>query len=612
VNETERRLLVFKKLFGIKKNKDEEIHPNIVSEESPPDQPENECASDDDEDQYGAIVSAKRLSAMGKDELIRFAWGDLNKTGFHRYHPIKSADNIFLVYKIYRDAHEEFFGIAAKLLKSAHPLDARSWIAVALRHGEGQDLLNELEPNLLHLLHSRDAREMEGRDEESRRLNDSSYDSYYTADWLLFDHSESTRQYLMEMYANRITNKGRLNLFNAFLDGRLDCLGISHTESVKKLAGIGWDTNDLLLGFASTNMRMYVPPVDSHAVAALVEEHPKDALWLCDKKNMESVFRDYHIGRVEDMRFAWIDYLFKYCAYHDCTLLEKGKNDKSRKFKNFCIELLSDIHNPDFLIKQFEKNLQEAGVLHSTEVRPDKEDKKFEKKCRAALISAYTSHYLWDGDDFQRSFSDLEDIRNSLLWGIYVNDKLIQAFIYQENSPVDESGAAIVLKPGDKLGIVHAIELNADQRKSWKQRFKGSKQAIPQLSTPIGEIAEGDMEGKIIKKYFGAVSKHITIVGTAGKWGLTGNDNNGVFRSYHLLDPVHMIGAQISFDRFWSGPEYNSDDEVIRDAVFYRMHPRGFQYGDIIPESAILHPNEVSKRFVSTAIAVFDSISGVK
>jgi hypothetical protein len=175
----------------------------------------------------------------------------------------------------------------------------------------------------------------------------------------------------------------------------------------------------------------------------------------------------------------------------------------------------------------------------------------------------------------------------------------------------DENGAPVFIGAQDRIALAHPAELDEGRIKAWTKRLKenGRKQAIAQLTLPVCTPCADEMDGNVVKRYFGAVTKHIAIVGTAGKWGMIPGRDVSHYSCYHLLDPIHKTGAQVRFDTMWSGPEYNSEDEIIRDAVFYRAGDMIF--GETVPDSAVCSPSELPVRFVSTALAAFDSIAGV-
>jgi hypothetical protein len=410
----------------------------------------------------------------------------------------------------------------------------------------------------------------------------------------------------------------------SFIDSRQTWLGIPQMESARILLKLGWQCGDVFMAYLLGCTRSYAPDVSIDVAASLVKENETAALAFLEPENYGGflTLNDYHGSYPKYMQEAWVEFLFRYCDVRDTSFLRAGH--KSKKLQTLCSGILAEKQNPNAALERFGDMLKTAGLLFDENVSPDFSDPKLLKKQRQGLTAALVAFYQWNFAAWQKTFigTGAEETACSLVWGVYDGDTLTSAFVpagagglnaggLSTEGLCDENGAPVLIGAEDRIALVHPSELDEGRIKAWKKRLKesGRKQAITQLTLPVCTPCADEMDGNTVKRYFGSVTKHIAIVGTAGKWGMIPGRDVSHYSCYHLLDPIHKIGAQLQFDTIWSGPEYNSEDEIIRDAVFYRASDMAF--GETVPESAVCSPSELPERFVSTALAAFDSIAGI-
>ncbi|MDR1275194.1 MAG: DUF4132 domain-containing protein [Candidatus Accumulibacter sp.] len=538
-------------------------------------------------------------------------------------HPLATPDEVFLAHKLANADIGRFQEIAQSLVEgklcgdfgniaSYDPLyKAIFWVAVLCSKGCGSETMAALEQKLPAFF-ARIDRAYEEKDEEQKRLSEKVYHAITYG--VLYDYSPAVQKRWKDIYRGCQWPEGRVHAFMSFVASREAWLGIPQTESARILLELGWQCGDAFMAYLLGCTRSYAPDVSIEVVASLVKENEAAALAFLEPKNYRDFLTldDYHGSYPKHMQEMWVEFLFRHCDVRDDSFLRA--EHKSKKLQTLCSGILAEKKNPNVTKERFEDRLKASGLLFDENASLDFSDPKLLKKQRQGLTAALVSFYQWNFAAWQKTFtgSAVEETARSLVWGVYDGETLKFAFILAADGGLtDELGARVSIGAEDKIALAHPVELGEKRVRAWKKRLKenGRRQAIPQLTLPVCNILLEEMDGNVLKPYFGAVTKHITIVGTAGKWGMIPGRDASHYSCYHLLDPIHKIGAQLQFDTIWSGPEYNSDDEIIRDAAFYRASDLAF--GENVPNSAVCSPFELPKRFVSTALAVFNSIAGV-
>jgi hypothetical protein len=569
------------------------------------------------------IITAKDMKAMTADELVALSKAHLARTGSHMSHPLATSDEVFLMHKLADADIARFQEIAQDLVEgklcgdsgdiaSYDPLyKAIFWVAVLCAKGRGSETMAALEKKLPAFF-ARIDRAYEEMNEEGKCLSEKVY--HAITHGVLYDYSPAVQKRWKDIYRGCRWPEGRVHALMSFVASRETWLGISQTESVRILLKLGWQCGDAFMAYLLKCTHSYAPNVSIDVAASLVKENEAAALAFLEPKNYAGFLTldAYHSSYIKNMQEMWVEFLFRHYDMRDTSFLLA--EHKSKKLQALCSGILAEKQNPNAAVGRFEDRLKTAGLLFDENVSPDFSDPKLLKKQRQGLTAALVSFYQWNFAAWRKSFigTCAEETARSLVWGVYDGDTLKTAFVPTgDGGLTDEVGAPVLIGAEDKIALVHPVELDDKRLKAWKKRLKENdcKQTITQLTLPVCTPLPEDMKGNISKRYFGAVTKHITIVGTAGKWGMIPGRDVSHYSCYHLLDPIHKIGAQLQFDTLWSGPEYNSDDEIIRDAGFYRASDMVF--GENVPDSAVCSSSELPKRFVSTALAVFDSIAGI-
>lgn len=420
---------------------------------------------------------------------------------------------------------------------------------------------------------------------------------------ILLDVSQKARELWVGQYPRYIRQKTKGEQLVKGLELREDWLDIPPVESLPLFYDLGWTPLDVMLAFLVSSVFTNTLPMDPDCAAAAAGEDPETAVRLLDPDSCKELFPgECHPGYYVEMAKVWTEFLYISCGWQDLSPLEKGH--RTKKMAAHYRQVLDRLEIPDWERREFEKELAKAGLLPG-ETPPNWENPKMAKLQRLALTKALTRQYLWRREDLLGAFAaGKPEVFTGLLWGIYEGERLAAPFLLDERGNArGEDGEVLTLPEGAEIGLVAPAELTKPQLTLWKKRLKetGGKPAIRQLSLPGQAPDFGDLQG--------AVTKHITIFTTAGKWGLEMGELPE-HRRADLLDPLHGYGARIDFENIWNGPEYNSDEVTLLGVTFFRMGKTA--PGDRLSRKAIVSPEELPPRFVSLAGAAFKQLAGLK
>jgi hypothetical protein len=140
-----------------------------------------------------------------------------------------------------------------------------------------------------------------------------------------------------------------------------------------------------------------------------------------------------------------------------------------------------------------------------------------------------------------------------ILWGIYdAEQRLIDCFICQEDgSLVDVQEQEVDIPAEHFAGIVHPLELSAEQLKTWKRKFfdLAIEPVFPQLDRLIFRVAEAEAGNKIITDFSGKNTQVNSIRNVLEKfnWRAVGSDG-GIVDAFHLTETNQGIIAVLDVE----------------------------------------------------------------
>ncbi len=425
-------------------------------------------------------------------------------------------DEPHLLRKLYRLDRERFIGMVLEQNKREYISGGR-WAAVLLSQGETlpEEVLRRQEQVMSKTL---------TRVEEHTCTNGRGYEWNETLEHttalaiesaLFLEVSEQARRLWQEhRYFYRKTRCDQLSQAMAL---REFWLGASHTDSARVFYELGWPPLDVMLSFLLASP--YRPAVDPDCAADAARRDPETAAKLMNQDNYKQYLGDrLHPSYFADMARTWRDVLYLQYRWPDLAPLERGH--RLKKADAHCKLVLGRLRDPEWPRREFERNLEKAGLLPS-KVPLDWDSPKLAKLQRLTLTKAMVCHYQWRAADLRSTLaaSPKPELFTALVWGLYQENRLEAVFLLDRDGTAwGEDGERLTLPENARIGLVVPAELTEKQRKTWKKRLKetGGKPPIRQLA-----IQPQPPEWE---RFEGAVTKHITIYTAAGKWGLDMGD----------------------------------------------------------------------------------------
>lgn len=560
------------------------------------------------ETRKGEVITRQEIDAMGEEELLALVRRHANLLGERfpkkrdQFYCPDILDEPHLLRKLYRLNRERFIGMVLEQNKREYISGGR-WAAVLLSQGE------TLPEEVLHRQEQVMSRTLT-RVEEHTCTNGRGYEWNETLEHTTALAIESALFLEVSGRARRLWREHRYFYQQTRCDQlsqamalREFWLGASHTDSARVFYELGWTPLDVMLSFLLASP--YRPAVDPDCAADAARRDPETAVKLMDQDNFKQYLGDrIHPSYFADMARTWREVLYLQYRWPDLVPLERGH--RLKKADAHCRLVLERLRDPEWPQREFERDLEKAGLLPS-KVPLDWDSPKLAKLQRLTLTKAMVCHYQWRAADLRSALaaSPKPELFTALVWGLYREDQLEAVFLLDRDGTVwGEDRERLTLPEDAQIGLVVPAELTEKQRKTWKKRLKeaGGKPPIRQLA-----IQPQPPEWE---RFEGAMTKHITIYTAAGKWGLDMGDPRPAHCRADLLDPLHGYGARIGFEQIWNGPEYSEEDVSVSGVVFFRLDPLPFD--DCLPQRAKVLPQELPARFVCLAGAAFRQLAGLK
>ena len=161
-----------------------------------------------------------------------------------------------------------------------------------------------------------------------------------------------------------------------------------------------------------------------------------------------------------------------------------------------------------------------------------------------------------------------------------------------------------VLPETGKIGLVHPLELTAEDLKAWKEQLADYEivQPFDQLGRPVCKATKEEQESLPVSRFADATLNGLTLSGRLLGMGWFRGEilDAGFFENYYRNDGA--FGAELVFSGSSVGYEY--DEVTIKELYFYRLSPedakssahRAFENG-----SRCL-PGEVPGRYFSEVL----------
>ncbi|MBR6243824.1 MAG: DUF4132 domain-containing protein [Ruminococcus sp.] len=307
---------------------------------------------------------------------------------------------------------------------------------------------------------------------------------------------------------------------------------------------------------------------------------------------------------------------------HMCRTFDYGK----RQFKVYLTPSLEiEIFNGDKKVKNMPKpgvtdDQETANAAYTDFKNMKKQMKEVVASQKQRLEYVLMCDRKWTPDGWNALFVKnpvMHCFAVGLIWGAYRDGKLETSFRYMDDGSFTTSDEDEFEIPGDvQIGLVHPIELSAEERKTWLEQLSDYEivQPFPQLARQTFAVTDEEKGRDDIIRFDGITISNQTLAGRMAKYGWEKGmaQDAGCFFEFQKTviaskdrlenGSYHFNGyyAELKFSGTYIGVfEMDPEDVDIEELRFYRIH-----------DQKPLKVEEVSKRFFSEIIYQLTAICG--
>lgn len=210
----------------------------------------------------------------------------------------------------------------------------------------------------------------------------------------------------------------------------------------------------------------------------------------------------------------------------------------------------------------------------------------------------------WTSEKWRNLFEEnavMHCYAEKLVWGTYENGELKDTFRYlSDGSFCNEDDDEYELPENAEITLVHPVELSDELIGKWLEQFDDYEivQPFNQLNAVVVKINESDVSDNIVTKYMNKILTVGKFASTAKKYNMERGEtgDGGSFDGYVLYDEYLGIYFEADAEPLYFGQDYNESID-IKDLKF-----------SSIEGNCVVNPMEISKRFVSSCLAIIESI----
>ena len=261
------------------------------------------------------------------------------------------------------------------------------------------------------------------------------------------------------------------------------------------------------------------------------------------------------------------------------------------------------------------KNLPAPGKRDEEEkaAAAYQEFKQFKKQLKTVtanqklrLEQALFTERLWNTEQWEELFVKnpvMHQFAIGLIWGIYEEGVLKETFRYMEDGSFNTREEE-ELELNGWIGLVHPIELSAEELTGWKEQLADYEitQPIEQLDRPVYRVTEEEKKEKELTRFGGKLLNGLSLSGKllGMGWYRGVIEDAGCF--YTFYHEQEKLGVEVEFSG--CGVGYESEEEIIVYGVsFYPEKISKKPYGNVKQwESTRLPLEEVDPRYFSEIV----------
>ncbi|MGM7637057.1 DUF4132 domain-containing protein [Bacillus sp. Hm123] len=224
---------------------------------------------------------------------------------------------------------------------------------------------------------------------------------------------------------------------------------------------------------------------------------------------------------------------------------------------------------------------------------------------KTRLEAALSKNRTWEAEKWEKLFVDnviMQSFAIGLIWGVYEEGELVQSFRYMDDgtfNTIDED--EYELPEGANIGLVHPLDLEADEIEQWKEQLEDYEiiQPIAQLDRPIFIITEEEKNQKEIIRFAGRQMSDLALLGRIDKAGWSKGSVQDAGGFYEFYKEIGEYGAELHMTGMYVGG--GMDDVVVKEVIFYKAGTveRGSYVYDEVTDKNRIMPNKVPERIFS-------------
>lgn len=359
------------------------------------------------------------------------------------------------------------------------------------------------------------------------------------------------------------------------------------------------------------------------AVNALALSPVSEALLKVDSIASKFKFRQVKAAAARALEFAAGELGITREELSDRIVPDLGFNERMERVfdygtRSFTVSITPEL---EVLVRDSQgkrlKNMPSPGKRDEEEkaAQAYEEFKSMKKQLKTVASSqkqrlelALSSGRMWKKDDWTELFTKkpvMHPFAIGLIWGIYKEGTLTDSFRYMEDGTYNTADEEEFELPENvQIGLIHPIELTAQERDVWKEQLEDYEmiQPVKQLERSLYFISEEEKGKKTLERFNGAILNDLSLIGKMQSLGwYTGSvQDGGCFNTFYREDGE--LGAELHFSGTYIGGQ--NEEVTLEDVRFYPAGTveRGSYVYDKADDKKALPLEQVPPRYFSEII----------
>lgn len=359
----------------------------------------------------------------------------------------------------------------------------------------------------------------------------------------------------------------------------------------------------------------------AEAVRALALNGSSTALLLVDQISRKFKFRQVKTAAGEALAFAAEQLGITREELEDRIIPDLGFDEKMELSFDYGSRSFRVLLTPALELEVYDESGKKLKNLPAPGKKDDPEKAKaagdefklLKKQLKAVaanqklrLEQALYAERLWPSEKWQELFVKnpvMHQFAISLVWGVYEDGKLKEAFRYMEDgsfNTVEEEEYELPEK--GMIGLVHPIEL--EDLEAWKEQLSDYEvvQPFEQLDRPVYRITEEEKEQRELTRFGGKLLNGLSLSGKllGQGWYRGSVQDAGGYYTFYREDAE--MGVELEFSGCFVGDE--NEEVTVYGAVFYQAGTvkRGSYVYDTVKTENQYLLSQVSPRYFSETV----------